>query len=146
MATAEEIQAQMRQMRCELGEDVEGLVENASVMSDWRYYVRSYPWACLGVAAAAGFLLVPSRPVVLQQDPGAVANELAKRKLVVNPATQVQAKAPPGVLAAVAGIVANTLLQGGLALAKAKLGEYMQQQMHRPDGTAAATRPARRET
>src|SRR5204862_1593242 len=31
--------------------------------TDWRHYVRKYPWLCLGATAAAGYLLVPrSRP------------------------------------------------------------------------------------
>jgi hypothetical protein len=40
---AEEIQRQMRDVRSELRNDVQELVDNACVMTDWHYYVRSYP-------------------------------------------------------------------------------------------------------
>ena len=40
---AEEIQRQMRSVRSELRDDVQDIVESARVMTDWQYYVRSYP-------------------------------------------------------------------------------------------------------
>ena len=30
-------------------------------MTDWKHYVKTYPWVCLGTAAAVGFLMVPKR-------------------------------------------------------------------------------------
>lgn len=56
------IRQRMEEVRCDLDEDVQEIVESARDMGDWRSYVRSYPWACLGAAAVAGYLLVPRRP------------------------------------------------------------------------------------
>jgi len=49
----------MAEVRCNLDEDVQGIVEGARDMSQWRSYVRAYPWWCLGGALALGYLVVP---------------------------------------------------------------------------------------
>jgi hypothetical protein len=57
----DEIRRAMAQIRRELHEDMQGVVAGAEAASDWRYYVRRYPWVALGAAAALGFLVVPKR-------------------------------------------------------------------------------------
>jgi hypothetical protein len=37
------------------------VVTVASIATDWRSYLRSYPWLAIGVAFASGYLLVPRR-------------------------------------------------------------------------------------
>jgi hypothetical protein len=49
----------MQDVRRDVGEDVRGIVETAKTLSDWRYYVKNHPWACVGAALAAGFVLAP---------------------------------------------------------------------------------------
>ena len=56
------IRQRMEEVRCDLDEDVQEIVEGARDMGDWRSYVRRYPWVCLGAAAVAGYLIVPRRP------------------------------------------------------------------------------------
>jgi hypothetical protein len=56
------IRQRMEEVRCDLDEDVQEIVEGARDMGDWRAYVRDYPWVCLGAALAAGYLIVPRRP------------------------------------------------------------------------------------
>jgi hypothetical protein len=136
--TAEDIQAQMRQMRCELGEGMDDLVENARVMADWRYYVHRYPWACVGAAAVAGFLLVPTRTQVIRPDPAALAEELARRHLVM-PADGEAPTAKHGVIAALAAMAGNALLQGGIALVRSRLTEYLNSQLMATDGEQVAS-------
>ena len=53
------IRQRMDEVRCDLDEDVQDIVEGARDMGKWRYYVRTYPWICLGAALAAGYLIVP---------------------------------------------------------------------------------------
>lgn len=55
------IQARMKELRRDLDDDVQDIVEDARDMRDWRSYVRTYPWLCLGAAVAAGYLIVPRR-------------------------------------------------------------------------------------
>lgn len=57
----DEIRRRMAHIRRELHEDVRTVVAGAEAVTDWRRYVRLYPWACLGAAFAAGFLIVPKK-------------------------------------------------------------------------------------
>src|SRR5262245_6588766 len=107
---AEEIQAQMRQVRSELHEDVQEIVAGARTLADWRHYVRSSPWLCIGAAAALGHLVVPSRTVVVRPT-AADLLELAKDQKIginVNPPR-------PTLLGTLTGMLASMVVQGGLA-------------------------------
>jgi len=57
----DEIRRQMAQIRRELHEDVQEVVAGAEAVTDWRRYIRMYPWASVGIAAAIGYLIVPKR-------------------------------------------------------------------------------------
>jgi hypothetical protein len=58
---AEYIRRQMKNVRQEMGADVKEIVHGARQLTDWRYYLRTHPWACVAGAAALGFLVVPTR-------------------------------------------------------------------------------------
>ena len=58
---AESVRARMQQLRCEIDEDMEDMAASARSMVDWKHYVKTYPWVCLGAAVALGFLIVPKR-------------------------------------------------------------------------------------
>jgi hypothetical protein len=60
----EDIQRRMAQIRHEMHEDVRGAVQGAQSLTDWRSLVKSRPWLSVGLAAAAGYMLVPRRPPV----------------------------------------------------------------------------------
>ncbi|MHB8903468.1 MAG: hypothetical protein ACYC6Y_32285 [Thermoguttaceae bacterium] len=93
--TAESIQRRMEALRCRLDEDVDEVVDTARQYADWRFYVRSYPWACAALALGLGYMVVPRRVEVSSPDVGTLL-ELAKRnKLVVEaqPAPQVRNRA-----------------------------------------------------
>ena len=61
MSDADDILARMQHVRRDVGDDVHDLVTTAKKLSDWRYHVRSHPWACLGAAFAAGYFVIPKR-------------------------------------------------------------------------------------
>ena len=76
----------MQQLRCEIDGDMEDMAASARTMVDWKHYVKTYPWVCLGAAAALGFLIVPKRSRAIRPDV-ATLTELAKTgHLVVKPA------------------------------------------------------------
>ena len=135
--SAESIRDQMRQVRRELGEDVDGIVDNAQVLTDWRYYVRTYPWVCLGAAAAVGFLVVPSRPRIVQPDPATMADLARARKIVLSPASEAP-RPKPGMAASVGSMLARALLQGGLAILKQQFARgvesHFSRQQHASNG------------
>ncbi|HEY2157016.1 MAG TPA: hypothetical protein VGH33_15415 [Isosphaeraceae bacterium] len=60
----DEIRRKMAWIRRELREDVLGVVESAEEITDWKHYIRDYPWASVALAAAVGFMLVPKRRTV----------------------------------------------------------------------------------
>ena len=64
LSEVDEIRRHMAQIRRELHEDVQGVVRGAEATTDWRRYVKTYPWAALGLAFGVGYLIVPrkSRP------------------------------------------------------------------------------------
>ena len=53
------VRVRMQQLRCEIDGDMEDMAASARTMVDWKHYVKTYPWVCLGAAAALGFLIVP---------------------------------------------------------------------------------------
>lgn len=59
--SVDDLRRRMAQIRQRLHQDMQGVVAGAEAASDWKHYVRIYPWAALGVAFAAGFLIVPRR-------------------------------------------------------------------------------------
>jgi len=78
----DEIRRKMGQIRRELHEDIREVVAGAEAATDWRRYVRSYPWAAVGAAAVVGFLVVPKasrsapRDAARQSDVAEVRDEL----------------------------------------------------------------------
>jgi len=65
---SDEIRRKMAQIRRDLHADVREVVAGAEAATDWRRYVRSYPWALVGIAAAIGYLVVPKRSRSLPRD------------------------------------------------------------------------------
>jgi hypothetical protein len=65
---ASAILQRMEEVRCELDEDVQDIVEDARDLGDWRSYVKRHPWICLGAAFAAGYFVVPPRAPKLPPD------------------------------------------------------------------------------
>ncbi|HYO24456.1 MAG TPA: hypothetical protein VEQ85_05855 [Lacipirellulaceae bacterium] len=65
---AERIRQQMQHVRRDMDAGMQDIKLGAKQLSDWRYYVRQHPWACVGSAFALGFLVTPARRKML---PGA---------------------------------------------------------------------------
>jgi hypothetical protein len=81
--SADEIRRRMAELRRELSTDVREVSRQARVMTDWRFYVRRFPWTMVGVAAVAGYLLIPKRKEVkvISPDPDALAEMFKKEQL-----------------------------------------------------------------
>jgi hypothetical protein len=136
LPSAEVLQAQMRQVRSEMGTDVQEIVDSARVLTDWQYYVRTYPWLCLGAAAALGYLVIPTRIHYVRPDPATVAELARQHKLVVQPTQDTKPK--QGLVAAIAAAAVSALLQGGMGLARQGLNSYLS---HQFDGQPRGSKP-----
>ena len=49
----------MEEVRGDLNSGFQGIVSDARDIGDWTYYVKTYPWAVLGVSLVAGYLVAP---------------------------------------------------------------------------------------
>ena len=47
---------------------MEDVSAGARTMVDWKHYVKTYPWVCLGTVAALGFLIVPKHSIAAVAD------------------------------------------------------------------------------
>jgi hypothetical protein len=99
------------------------MVENARDMSDWTWYVRTYPWVCVGAAAALGFLVIPSRSPLMKPDTKDLL-ELAKREKIVVKVEDPKS-AGPSLLGTLMRMAAGSLLQGGLAIVTQQIDQYL---------------------
>lgn len=131
--TADELQRQMQQVRMEMREDVQVMVENAREltdrareMTDWTWYVRRYPWVCLGAAAAVGYLVVPSRAPQSMKPDLKDLMELAKQQKIVVKMEEPK-PAGPGLVGTLMRMAAGSLLQGGMAVVSHQLDQYLKQ-------------------
>jgi len=117
------IRRRMAVIRRELRDDVQEVVAGAETVVDWRHYVKRYPWAALGLACAAGYLIVPKHRKVIV-DTAEVASKIRKDS---------EAERKVGILASGVGLVAPILFRFGLNYA-AKLAEnwILQRQFDQP--------------
>jgi hypothetical protein len=98
------VQARMQGIRREIDQDLEDVSASARSMVDWKHYVKAYPWACLGAAAALGFLIVPKRSAAISAN-SATPAELAKTgHPVVNSARSAARGLVDALVATVVGI------------------------------------------
>jgi len=128
--TSDQIQAEMRQVRTELRADVREIVAGARVMTDWRHYVRQYPWLAIGASAALGYFLVPTKPVVIKPSSHDLI-ELAKaHKLFVDPSPKPQQQ--QGLMGSLTGMVMGAVLQTAMAVASHQLDQFLKGLAERP--------------
>ena len=122
-AVTDDIPKQMQQIRRELVDDVEALADHARDLTDWRHYVKSHPWLCLGAAAALGYFVVPRGIRVVHPDAATLS------ELVQATKAEMDAKTQPSFLgglgAALLSMATASLLQGGLAVVAQQMGDYL---------------------
>jgi len=133
VSEVDQVRRQMARIRCELDENVEQVVESARQMTDWRYYVRAYPWAALGLAFVAGYFVVPRRVEIVKPDADEIYKLAKKNRIVVQDNTSASKKADRGMGGAILNFVAN--------MATRSLMAYVGQQVGKMAGIQAAESP-----
>jgi len=131
-SAAEQLREEMRQLRSHMDADVDSFVENTRGLLDWHSYFESSPWLCLGAAALAGYLLVPSKVRTTQVDLEQLI-ELAKHHQVVVSDQPVAAKATAG--PTLSKVVMNLVWRAALAVATQQLNQFLSP---RPDSSGAS--------
>ncbi len=124
----ETMQARMKGIRGDIDQGLVDVSTGARSMVDWKHYVKTYPWVCLGTLAALGFLVVPKRSTAIAADVAPPA-ELPKT-------AQRDADSPPS---AVRG-VADMLVAAAVSFAVRETAGYVGQAVA---GLLGATKPLR---
>jgi hypothetical protein len=75
---AREIREEMAALRRDLDIVVEEASATARQWSDWRHYIRRFPWASMAAMVAVGYMVVPNRKQIISPSAEELA-ELAKR-------------------------------------------------------------------
>jgi hypothetical protein len=114
------IRQRMEEVRCDLDQDVQGIVEGARNMRDWRSYVRTYPWVCAGAALAVGYWITPRRHVAMQPNAETIAAFVEQGRLAATSLVTPLGKAR-GLLLRSLG---NLVIQGVSAYVGQKAGEH----------------------
>ncbi len=109
---ADAVRARMQQIRCEMDQDLEEMVASARDMVDWKHYVKTYPWVCLGAAAALGFLIVPKRSTAIHPDLATLTELVKTGHMVAEPAPA----ATRGLVDALLATVASIAVRKGIEL------------------------------
>jgi hypothetical protein len=126
----DDIRRKMAKIRRELHEDVRNVVETAEAASDWRHYIRVYPWASIGLAVAVGYLIVPKRRKTVK--PAEVARAVVAELPQV--AAESAAPEPPrrkeggGLIKAALGLVAPIAMRAAQNYATHFLSNWITQQ------------------
>jgi hypothetical protein len=136
----DEIRRNMAQIRRDLHNDVRGVVEGAEAATDWRRFIRNFPWASMGVAVAVGYLIVPRKHqaiTTMQIAPAEIARAIASE-----PSNPVEAKKSKGLLGSVFGLVAPIAFRAAqgyaLQFAEQWMAQKVAQQMAQHPDLASA--------
>ena len=132
MATAppeiDEIRRKMAQIRRDLHEDVRSVVQGAEAATDWRRFIRNYPWATMGAALAVGYVLVPRRhratTTIHMASP-----EMARAIAPAEAPKPAEAKKGKGLLGTVFGLVAPVAFRAAQGYALQFAEQWMSQKL-----------------
>jgi hypothetical protein len=140
----DDIRRKMAQIRRDLHADVQGVVQGAEAATDWRRFIRGYPWASMGVALAVGYLIVPKKhkAPAIQIVPSEIARAVAIEAPRVVQAPEPETKKGKGLLGTVFGLVAPVALRAAqgyaLQFAEQWMAQRLAQQMQLHPDLAAA--------
>jgi hypothetical protein len=136
----EDIRRRMAQIRRDLHEDVKGVVEGAEAATDWRRFIRNYPWATMGAAVVVGYLIVPRkhRPTTTVN----IAPSQLAHAIAAEPPRPAEPKKSKGLLGTAFGLVAplafRTAQGYALQFAEQWLAQKVAEQMGQHPDLAAA--------
>jgi hypothetical protein len=128
VSEADQIRQEMVRVRSELHDDVGDVVASARALTDWKQYVRSYPWICLGLAAAAGYWIVPARR---KAPPPIIAAPAASKSKTKEAAVEsgVKAGATAGILGSLISTAGTLALKGAVNFATRRATDWLNAKM-----------------
>ena len=125
--TAETLRQKMSQVRNDLDHAVGEVIENARELTDWRHYVREYPFACVGAALAVGFVIVPQKIRVMSPTSDQL-EQLAKRDHLIVKPSKTAGPPTPGWKRKALTMGANLLFRAALTYLGQQAGKMVGEQ------------------
>jgi hypothetical protein len=113
----------MSAIRQNLDDDVQEVVAGARRLTDWKHYVRDFPWVALGTATAVGYLLVPRRLEIVRPDAETLAKLARRDGLVVEHRPKRMKR--PGLVETFASVAGRILLRTALTQAGRQVGRLL---------------------
>jgi len=140
---AEQIRRSMAFIRRELDVDVAEVEQSARTLMNWKYYIQNYPWACVAVATAVGYLAVPRKLEIHSPDPKTLEKLAKKRHLVVEQKPKAQAKG--GLIGTAFSFISGLVLKTAMAQLGHQVASIMdknaRKQENQPQSAPTATGP-----
>ncbi len=115
----EAILRRMVEVRRDLDEGVQEIVESARDLGEWSHYVKSYPWICMGIACVIGYVIVPQRRSKVQ-----TGNQTLDDLVRDQPLTNTHLPAVSGIGSAVRMFASNMVWRSLLSLATQQANQY----------------------
>ena len=131
-----QIRKTMEYIRGELDKDLGKVQTSAKTLLDWHYYIRNYPWACLGGAALIGYLMVPRKLEIKAPDAETLEKLARKHHLVVESKPKAEKKS--GLLAGAFSFLSGLVMKTAMVHVGNQLAEMMQGMPQAPGGSKAA--------
>ena len=136
---AEDIQQQMTCVRCNLNEEMGEIVGSARVMSDWHYYMKTYPWLCLGAVLAVGYLVVPARLQTTQPNAQTLAKSAKRSRWLVRPQPEIRSRS--GLAGSVVSLLAGMLARRLVSYAEQSVAKVASRALRSRHGDAGSHSP-----
>ncbi|MEQ9409776.1 MAG: hypothetical protein RIK87_18720 [Fuerstiella sp.] len=131
--TANQFRREMALVRRELDADIKDVTAQAKELTDWRQYVKRAPWISIGIAAAAGFMMVPRKLDLEIVDPSTIAKLLKQHRIVVESPLKAAAKA--GLGSTLFGLISTTVLRAAIGVGSQRITELMSSQQSDQTGS-----------
>jgi hypothetical protein len=119
-----DLKREMSSVRRELTADVDHMVVSAMEFTDWKTYVKAHPFACVGIALALGYLVVPQKTFVMSPTASQLESLAKKNHLVVKPSADASPPSP-GWKSKLLAFGANAAMRTAFAYAGQYAGKFL---------------------
>lgn len=121
----EELRNQMARIRAGARWKAVQIKRETRQLTDWKYYVKSYPWLVAGGAVLLGYLLVPQRQTVVAVPPARLPPGTPPQ----GPSQEaVETATKTGLLAGAAALVWSVVYKAGMTYATRRLTQLLTDQ------------------
>jgi hypothetical protein len=127
----------MQEIRHKLGPEVDAVVDNALQLTNWKYYVQSFPWGSMAAVAALGYFAIPRKLETIRPDPETIKQLAKENRLVIEHKPRAEQK--PGLMESLFNLAGIVVLRAGLVYLGQQAGRFLGEQASQPTAEEVAT-------